>query len=398
MKSRKYEYDEKGLFDKGKKSGKVRHLETPVELPGMPEEDDGDYGSAEDLRDKWGLQKNEATIGRKRRKRLLRLGIAILVVLILAVGIFYALPRILPGFFKGSNIELFVEKPVELMYDDSYKVVNYYCADLMTEPDPKSIRLTQVLYNEPVKIFGEAANGYSYIQTEDGIQGYVKSSKLVSERDSVEPDLHSYKLVVSDTYKNVMSHASNGTLITKVMMNTVLYADVKRDGVYQVALPNGDKGWIGSSGVIELGPREDIGQVSCRYFVSSVLSQANATYILNGNTQKGMSINGLVYVCSEVNGVPMPRTMREQAEIGEEVVLDYDVVTGELVLESIKPGDLVFLRSPYSNDNNIYEMAVCTDTGVLMMVSKAQTTIRLRNFKASDEIADRIISVRRIFE
>ena len=400
MRSRKYEYDEKGLFEeKKKKKSSIRHVETKIDFQGSPAEMEGDYGSAENMLDKWGLQKNEATLGRKSRRRLLRLMIAVAVVAAIALGIFYVLPKLLPGFFKGSNIELFVEKEVKLEYDDSYRVVDHYCADLMSDPDPKSSRKTQVLYNEPVKLINEEeTNGYLYIMTEDGIDGYIKSSRLSRNLNSVEPDKHSYKLVVSDTYKNVMTHASNGSLITKVMMNTVLYADVKRDGVYQVALPNGDKGWIGSSGVIELGTREDIQKVSCRYFVSSVLSEANSTYINNGLTQKGMSINGLVYVCSEVNGIPMPRRMEDQANVGREVELDYDVVTGELLLESIEPGDLVFLTSPYSGSGRIYEMAVCTDTGVLLMVSDAKTTIRLRSFKASDDIASRIVSVRRVFD
>lgn len=393
------DYDDKGLFESKKKKSKVRHFEGHVDLPGESTEMEGDYGQAENMQDTWGLARQEATLNRKRRKRFLRFGIAIAVVVLIVLSVFYILPAILPGFFKGTNIELFVEKKVTLNYDESYRVVNYYCADIMSEPDPASSRITQVLYNEPVVLLnGEENNGYVKVRTTDGIEGYIKSFRLTDKLDSVEPDLHEYKLIVSDTSKNVMTHASNGTLITKVMMNTVLYADIKRDGVYQVALPNGDVGWIGSSGVIELGTRDTTRKVSCRYFVSSVLSESNATYIENGVTLKGMSVNGLVYVCAGVNGVNMPRSMQEQASMGTEVELEYDVVTGDLLLDSIEPGDLVFLRSPYSESDEISEMAVCTDTGVLLMMSKAKTTIRLRSFKATDDIAARIVSVRRIFD
>ena len=393
------DYDNKGLFDEKKKKSKVRNFEGKIELPDDKPEIKGDFGQAEDMLDMWGLDKQEATLGRKKRRRFIRLGIAILAAVLVVLSIFFILPAVLPGLFKGTNIELFVEKKVNLEYNSSYRVVNYYCADLMTEPDPTSERVTQVLYNEPVVLVdAQEINGYVKIRTTDGLEGYVKSFRLTESTESVEPDLHLYKLIVSDTYKNVMTHASNGTLITKVMMNTVLYADVKRDGVYQVALPNGDKGWIGSSGVIELGTREETQKVSCRYFVSSVLSQSNATYINNGLTLKGLSVNGLVYICADVNGVKLPRSMQEQALMGQEVELEYDVVTGDLLLDSIEPGDLVFLKSPYSESDEIYEMAVCTDTGVLLMVSNAQTTIRLKTFKATDPIADRIIMVRRIFD
>ena len=95
----------------------------------------------------------------------------------------------------------------------------------------------------------------------------------------------------------------------------------------------------------------------------------------------------------------MPRTMEEQAQMGEEVTLNYDAVTGEVIIEDILPGDILFLRSPSSEpgDTTIYEMAVCTDTGTLFMISSARTTVRLKTFTAGDDICDRIITIRRIF-
>ena len=50
----------------------------------------------------------------------------------------------------------------------------------------------------------------------------------------------------------------------------------------------------------------------------------------------------------------------------------------------------------YGN-KKIYEMAVCTDTGQLFMISPARTTVRLRNFSSGDSICERIITIRRIF-
>ena len=142
--------------------------------------------------------------------------------------------------------------------------------------------------------------------------------------------MHQYKLIVSDPSKNIMTHASNGTLIKKVMMNTVLYADIKREGVYQVALPGGNVGWIGSSGVIELSPRATTEEVSSRYFVSSVMTFVNAKYLENGMSIDGASVNGAVYVSAEINGISTPRTMEGQARAGIEIIPEPDAVTGEM--------------------------------------------------------------------
>ncbi len=386
-----YEYREK----------KVRHLEDAASFLNETDDIAGKFGSPEDLSDKWGLGRKDSTLKQAGRHRIISFAVAVAVALFIIIAVFRILPAILPGFFEGSNIELFVEKSVKLEYDDpSYRVIKDSVVSVVSEPDPSSDRVTQVLYNEPVTVIAEeAGSDYILIRTEDGLEGYIPADTVISDTDSVEPDLHEYKLVVSESSKNIMTHASQGTLIAKVMMNTVLYADVKRDGVYQVYLPGGETGWIGSSGVIEIGTRENIEEVSCRYFVSSALSLVNSMYLSDGITMNGISINGLVYVCSCVNGIPMPRTVEGQAEMGTPVTLNYDVVTGELLIDSIIPGDIVFLRSPYSgaNDDSIYEMAVCTDTGTLLMISSARTTIRLRSFDSRDELCDRILMVRRVF-
>lgn len=391
--------NEEFIIESNSDKRKIRHIEDAASFLNETSSIEGDYGEAQDMMDLWGLDEKSATVKRKRRNRYIRIVVAFAVTVFFIFAVFYLLPRVLPEFFKGTNIELFVERDVHLEYDDSYRVVNKSSESLMTSPDPASKCITQVLYNEPVLMVEEnVSNGYSLVTTIDGITGYIKSSALVTGTDSVEPDLHEYKLIVSDVSKNVMTHASQGTLIARVNMNTVLYADVKRDGVYQVSLPNGQSGWIGSSGVIEIGPRDQIEEVSSRYFVSSAISLVNSVYRENGLTMNGLSMNGLVYVCSCVNGIPMPRTMDAQMNMGTEVKLEYDVVSGDLIVESIIPGDILFLSSPYGdNPNKVYEIALCTGTGTLLMVSDARTTIKLVNFNANSDIGERILTVRRVF-
>ena len=360
----------------------IRHVEDAASFLNEAADLNGEYGKAEDMYDMWGLGRRDSTVQIKSHTILIRFIAAILVTAIIIASVFVILPKTLPELFRGTNIELFVQKEVNLMYDDSYRVVNVTATNVLTRPDNTSARITQVLYNEPVQVIDDSDAEYTKIRTEDGIEGYVRAADLIDDTSSVEPDLHEYMLVISDTSKNVMTHASQGTLITQVMMNTVLYSDIKRDGVYQVSLPGGETGWVGSSGVIEIEPRSSIEVVSSRYFVSSALSLVNATYFENGITKQGISVNGLVYVCSCVNGIVMPRTLEEQMAAGVSVPLEYDAVTGDLMIESIIPGDLVFL---------------CTDTGTLIMRSEAGTTIRLRNFTADSDIASRIVSVRRVF-
>ena len=358
----------------------IRHLERPVNLPFLKDMDEGkeQYGSAEDMEEKWGLSDKQAMLGGVKKRKFISLAIAIAAFVLLIVGVFYILPRVLPDLFKGTNIELFVEPVINLEYEDeSFRVVKDSTVALMSEPDPSTTRIAEVLFNEPVKYVSSAKNGYCKIQTMDGLTGFVKESSLVADTNSIEPDIHQYKLIVSDPF---------------------LYADIKREGVYQVALPGGDSGWIGSSGVIELSPRAQTEEVSSRYFVSSVLTFVNSKYIQNGMSIDGASVNGVVYVSAEVNGIQIPRTMEDQAKAGTEIIPQPDAVTGKIMIDQILPGDIIFLSNPKDpNDKSIYEMAVCTDTGTLFMISPARTTVRLRNFSSGDAICERIITIRRLF-
>ena len=217
--------------------------------------------------------------------------------------------------------------------------------------------------------------------------------------DSIEPDIHLYKLIVSDVSKKIKSHASNGTLENEVMMNTELFSDQKRDGVYHVALPEGKDGWISSSGVIELGVHAPVEKVSVRYFVSSVLSFVNMTHLKGGLTKRGLSVEGLAYISASVNGVTLPRVKEQQIYSGEAVELRYDDITGALIVDSILPGDLVFFRHPLDSESTTpYEMGICTETGTLIMISKSKTTLRLVSISDNIELQKRMIAVRRIFE
>lgn len=359
----------------------------------------GDYGKAEDLANVWSLDKSDSNVSDDASKRWPRLVLAGSIFVVIMLFVFLVLPRVLPGFFKNTDIALFIEKAPILIYDDSYRVVKVSASSVMSKPDISSSRITQLLMNEPVHFLGDGyENGYVLIRTMDNIVGYVKESDLNADMSSCEPELHRYKLVVADISKRVMSHASNGTLICEVTMDTVLFADVKRDEVYQVQLPNGQNGWISSSGVVELAIDENPEEVGVRYFVSSALTMVNSTYLDGGITKRGISMQGLVYVAAGVNGITIPRELKDQMSVGTMVTLEYDAVTEDLLIESIQPGDLVFLSDPYRpGSKDAYELALCTDTGVLLMRATTGTSIKLCKFDAHSDLVKRIIVVRRLF-
>ena len=362
---------------------------------------EGRFGTAQDLKEVWSLEDEDTNITRSVKRGVSQFILPTLVFIVIVALLFWILPTWLPKLIETPEIAMYISpQDVRVYTDTSDRMVIRYVTSLMREPDVRSERITQVLFNEPVKLLSKSpTEGYVLIRTRDGLEGFVLEKDLSAMMDSIEPDMHQYKLVVSDVSKNIMSHASNGTLEIEVMMNTVLFSDQKRDGVYHVALPDGKDGWISSSGVIELDVYSPIEKVSVRYFVSSVLSFINMTHLPGGITKRGLSVPGLAYVSASVNGVALPREMADQMTSGEAVTLKYDEITGDLLIDSIMPGDLVFFSHPLEiGSSTPYEMGICTETGTLIMISKSKTTLRLTSFSGNLVLQERIIAVRRIFE
>ena len=125
--------------------------------------------------------------------------------------------------------------------------------------------------------------------------------------------------------------------------------------------------------------------------VAKTLEEEGADYLAVSSIDEAMELR--------INGIKMPRSMNDQSKLGQAVTLSHDAVTGEEIISDIMPGDILFLRSPQSAPGSevIYEEAVCTDTGTLLMISPAATTIRLKQFKSGDDITNRIITIRRVF-
>ena len=366
-----------------------------------PKNKEGQYpfGETEDVHKIWDLSEKDAYVKHRWRRRIPRFILPGFVVVLILALVIWIMPGIINR-YSDTDEDQQVEATLPVRsYGVSTRVVTQNVANLMSGDDIKSELITQVLYNEPVTVLDKScAEGFLPIRTQDGIEGYILEEFVTDSLDSIEPGLHKYKLVVSDVSKNVLSHASNGTLMVKVMMNTVLYSDVRGDGVYQVALPDGKTGWLSSNGVIELGVSEAVKKISVRYFVSSVISFVNVTRIDHGITMTGMSVEGLAYVASAVNGLTLPRTMEEQQAVGERVDPTYDEVTGLLDVSSIQPGDLVFFKNPNDPISAApYEMAICTDTGSVIMASKSRTSLRIVSLTENEALTSRIIAVRRIF-
>lgn len=321
--------------------------------------------------------------------------------LLIIVLVFWVAPTVISRIQAALHIDQNQNgEGASLLYGSDTWTVCKSVADVFDRADLKAERVTQALFNEPVLILDrDSAYGFVEVRLDDGSQGFMKTEDLVDSRDSIEPDLFRFKLVIAETTKRILSHASQGTLLAEVPMGTVLYADYRGNGISRVALPGGDIGWISDDGVIILSPTGDIKPVEngARYFCSTALAFSQITVLPGGQSVYGISTVGIARLAAAINGIELPRLLSDQAEFGKPVELINDEETGLFKTDTIKAGDLVFLSARSGQSDVAAELAICVADGQVLFADAGQSSIRLIDLSQNADLQARILFVRRIY-
>lgn len=358
------------------------------------------YQDPKKIEDHWDIFSQNVYVETSRRNIPAWL-LPLIVLLLLILLIFWAAPTVITRIQAFLHIGVYEnEEPASLLYGDDTWTVSKPVANVYIADDLKAGRLTQALYNEPVLILAtDLAPGFVQVRLSDGSQGFMRSSDLMNSRASIEPDLFSYKLVIAETTKRIMSHASQGTLLAEVPMGTVLYADYRGNGISRVVLPGGQTGWIGDDGVIVLEPTGQIQPVAdgARYFCSTALAFNQITVLPNGQSVYGISTAGIARLAGLINGITLPRLLPDLAASGKSADLRVNEETGLIEAESIKAGDLVFLGDLTGNSEQAADMGVCVADGQILYAGPGQTSIRLVDLSVNPDLLKRILFVRRLY-
>lgn len=234
---------------------------------------------------------------------------------------------------EGRTIEYIDGIPM----DENAAVVTVSVADVYEEPGVKSLRVTQVLCNQPVSVIRQS-NGWAMVKTISGITGWIRTKFISDDISSISGRLYTYRIVVTSREKTVYSRPGSGATMVNAHMGTEFYAFNSSDDAYEVFLPGNRTGWIKGSGIIRIDPPNgEIPVTNAGDFASTALRFKGISFMLNGLTSLGIDAPGLVYICARINGIDLPITLEGQMHSGVEIPL-----------EKVQAGDLVFLAEKAS--------------------------------------------------
>ncbi len=266
---------------------------------------------------------------------------------------------------------------------DNAAVINDAVVDVFGNNDVLSTRVTQVLFNQIVKVISQESS-WAKIMMLDGTTGWVKSKYISRDTSCVTDGRINNKIVVTAKTVYVYTGTLNDIKYKQVVLGTELYSINKTKTGYDVLLPDNKKGWVEDGGVIAVPSTQNvIPKTSAEGFIQTVRKFEGTIYIIGGVSRWGIDSPGLCYVGSRINGVDIPRNVKEIEKTGISVKLN-----------DIKPGDLLM----FSVDNikkDVSDVGVYTGNNEFIHSSPSRGVV-------TDSLEDsyyknRIIGIRRIF-
>jgi cell wall-associated NlpC family hydrolase len=221
-------------------------------------------------------------------------------------------------------------------------VVTEAVVDMFAKPDILSTRINQVLYNQVVSV-GKEENSWTNITLLDGSSGWVKSKYINKDSESVTDGSINNRIIVTSKVVDIYTGANNSVKYKKIVLGTELYSYEKTKTGYNVLLPENKRGWIEEGGVIAIPIDNNIiPKTSGSDFVQTIKKFRGTIFILGGISSWGVDSSGLVYICSKINGVDIPRNINNMAKSGTNVEE-----------ANIQEGDLIFFSTDnLKKDNN----------------------------------------------
>ena len=282
----------------------------------------------------------------------------------------------------ASGVLVFSEKSE---YGPDTAVVVNTTADVYAEPNRRSRRLTQLLFDEPVQII-DRDELWVMLSVDGRTEGWVRSRDIDSDWTCIDTRRYTERIVITDREKQIYSHPRSGIVIRDVGMGTELFVVSKSDTVYQVALPGNLTGWISANGTFELGAHETIKKTTAEIFAQSAVKFKGASYLLGGLSFHGIDSAGIIYIAAKVNGADLPRDFDGQFARG-------DLTPGGL--EALEIGDVLFF-SANGQSTEISNAGVYTGDG--QFIHANQHTGRVQYEDVADlYYQQRVLGVKRYF-
>lgn len=234
-------------------------------------------------------------------------------------------------------------------------VIRLSVANMRTFPDNSAELTSQVLLGTQVDLLQKKSGEYR-VRTPDGYIAWVPASSI-AVMDQAEADKwrQSEKLIYTTEFGRSYSEPTEKSQrVSDLVYGDILKLTGQKGGFYEIAYPDGRKGYIKKSEGLTLKNWLDTRNPTADHIIASAKSMLGLPYLWGGTSVKGVDCSGFTKTSFFMNGFVIPRDASQQVLAGEKIdILDSEGhFDPEKALKNLKPADLLFFAAGKNSNPN----------------------------------------------
>lgn len=216
-----------------------------------------------------------------------------------------------------------------------WAIINSTIASIKKEPYFKSELADEVLFGMIVRILKKETEGWYYIETHYGYNGYVHESDLIVNTEEALVWKNSVDYFISHSIVDIKERPSYKSFSTGLLTRGafVHLSGNEEDKWIELLLPKNKKGWVRKSFVkkmVDICPKKNEELVR-KNLVDTALLYLGTQYRWGGKSPMGIDCSGLCSTAYMLNGIIIYRD-----------ALLKDKYMRRISRDEIKKGDLLF--------------------------------------------------------
>lgn len=234
-------------------------------------------------------------------------------------------------------------------------VIRLSVANMRTFPDNAAELTSQVLLGTQVDLLQKQSGDYR-VRTPDGYIAWVPGSSI-AVMDKAE--LANWKQAEKVIYTTEFGRSYTEPNEKSLRVSDLVYGDIlklvgQKGAFYEIAYPDGRKGYIKKSESLTLKSWLDTRKPTAENIIASAKTMLGLPYLWGGTSVKGVDCSGFTKTSFFMNGFVIPRDASQQVLAGEKIdILDsqgqFDPTKA---LKNLQPADLLFFAAGKNSHPN----------------------------------------------
>lgn len=249
---------------------------------------------------------------------------------------------------------------VQLLPDASVEgktvgVIRLSVANMRTFPDNSAELTSQVLLGTQVDLLQKKSGEYR-VRTPDGYIAWVPASSIaVMDQAEANKWRQSEKLIYTTEFgKSYSEPNEKSQRVSDLVYGDILKLTGQKGSFYEIAYPDGRKGYIKKSESLTLKNWLDTRNPTADHIIASAKTMLGLPYLWGGTSVKGVDCSGFTKTSFFMNGFVIPRDASQQVLAGEKIdILDSEGhFDPDKALKNLKPADLLFFAAGKNSNPN----------------------------------------------